>query len=616
MLHEVWLYEDDILSGKIPSGRLLKLSIERSRRDFERLQSEDNYPYYFDCGAAQQVIDFFELCYHWQGSKAGTPIELEPNQKWRIAMRYGWKIRKSSYRRYKKSYTEVARKNGKTTELALGAIFHLALDGEIGSSVVSGSNKEEQARIVVNDAGKIIEATPELQDEFGFQLFKLKGDYNKIYCESSNSNMFSIGSDSKKQDGLKPERVYIDEYHGADNDSTKNVLSSGTLNRPNRSVDVITTAGFDKTGPCYSVERKNAIDVLEGTAVDESLFVAIYCPDEEDEEVIKKMDIIQDTEYPPELVNIIAKGSPNLGASVEIDQVVGELIDAQNKGGSAWVNFVTKNLNMWVDAPSTWIPSEVWARNTIYNDIQMWTAKSEPFGNNTYLKQHRIVSLEYVEQHLQGQTCYGGLDLSSKLDFSALVYVFDPDEDGIVSILPYVWTTEAYLKKMDLANAYEWVNEGFLTACKGELISHRMIFEKIKETFELFDVRNIAYDAAFAGSIIEDCADEYGELLVSFGQGIMKVSEPTKLIESTCYAQGSEEELQGFEHFNNPVLSWMIGNVEIIRDHNANIRITKKEAKKNKVDAVSALVNAMAMQLYYDHVEGGTITFIDYDQTG
>ena len=425
--------------------------------------------------------------------------------------------------------------------------------------------------------------------------------------------MFSIGSDSKKQDGLKPERVIIDEYHAADSDSTKNVLSSGTLNRPNRSIDIITTAGFDKTGPCYAIERKNAIDVLEGIVIDESLFVAIYCPDEEDEEVLRKMKVIQDTDYPPELVDIISKGSPNLGASVQIDEVVGELIDAQNKGGTAWVNFVTKNLNMWVDAPSTWIPSEVWDRNTIYNDIQMWATDSEPFGNSQYLKRYRIVSLEYIEQELKGRTCYGGLDLSSKLDFSALVYVFEPDESGIVPILPYIWTTEAYMKKVDLANIYEWVNEGFLTACKGEIISHRMIFEKIKETYELFNVLNIAYDQAFAGSIIEDCQDEYGDLLVSFGQGIMKVSEPTKLIESTCYARGSEEELQGFEHFNNPVMRWMIGNAKVIIDNNANIRVTKKDVQKNKVDGVAALVNAMAVQLYYTHVEGGSITFIDYE---
>ena len=59
------------------------------------------------------------------------------------------------------------------------------------------------------------------------------------------------------------------------------------------------------------------------------------------------------------------------------------------------------------------------------------------------------------------------------------------------------------------------------------------------------------------------------------------------------------KELKGFikneqlEHFNNPVMRWMISNTYVYSDPNENIRIVKNRSK-NKIDGVAALVNAIA----------------------
>ncbi len=601
-LRDVWQYEKDVLSGKVPSGKLLRLAVERNRRDMSRAKKKD-YPYYFDEDAAVRIIKFCELCHHWKGSKARTPIELEPNQKWRLALKYGWKDKESKGRRFRKFYEEVARKNAKTTEKALEAIYHMMYDGGFGACVVAAATKSDQAKIVVNDAGMIIERTPGLLKK-GFRLFKNKGKVYEIRYIPTDSNMFALGRDSDNQDGLDPSMGIIDEYHAHKDDGILEVVKTGMQARTEPMLSIITTAGFDMEGPCYKVERKNAIHILEDTKQDERYFISIYAIDKEDEE---------NWDDP----KVWIKSNPNMGASVVEANMMADMVDAKNKGGSTLVGFKTKNVNMWVDAPDTWIESDIWALNTVYNDLKMWPADSDIFGNSSYLRNYRIVTPAYVEEKLAGRECWGGLDLSNSLDFSAYVLVFKEDEDGRIPILPYIWTTQKMLKKLDERIYYDWVNEGFLFACDGNLIDHGQIWEKVVESTEVFDVLQVAYDPYLANhTVVQRCMEsDLHWLLVSFGQSITNVTYPTKFVEETCHSLGSTNDVQAFEHYNNPVLKWMMANVEIVRDNNGNIRVTKKDPKK-KVDAVAALINACASKLAYEEQEGGTISFIDYDQVG
>ena len=68
---------------------------------------------------------------------------------------------------------QLSRKNAKTTMLAILGIFHLLLDDEHGAQVYCGATKEDQAKILVNDMGQIIQITPELRKLF--KLYKYNG---------------------------------------------------------------------------------------------------------------------------------------------------------------------------------------------------------------------------------------------------------------------------------------------------------------------------------------------------------------------------------------------------------------------------------------------------------
>lgn len=52
--------------------------------------------------------------------------------------------------------------------------------------------------------------------------------------------------------------------------------------RANPHICTITTAGFNKLGPCYEL-RKYGIEVLENKSIDDSFFVCIFGLDENDD---------------------------------------------------------------------------------------------------------------------------------------------------------------------------------------------------------------------------------------------------------------------------------------------------------------------------------------------
>ena len=74
-----------------------------------------------------------------------------------------------------------------------------------------------------------------------------------------------------------------------------------------------------------------------------------------------------------------------------------------------------------------------------------------------------------------------------------------------------------------------------------------------------------------------------------YSQSLKNMSAPTKEFEKIV-ASGR------LEHFNNPVLRWMIGNVMLIVDTNDNIRPDKKRSRE-KIDGVVAIIIAIGEYL-------------------
>ena len=105
-------YADDIISGKIPSCKYVKMACERYLSWFEK---DDRY---FDADAVEKVITFISKLKHFTGKYNNQPFLLEPWQKFIIYNLFGWKKKKDNLRLIRNFYLELGRKNGKALDIS------------------------------------------------------------------------------------------------------------------------------------------------------------------------------------------------------------------------------------------------------------------------------------------------------------------------------------------------------------------------------------------------------------------------------------------------------------------------------------------------------------------
>lgn len=536
-----WQYAEGVMDGSITVGRYIYLAVERFYADLE------NKKFTFDYEKGKRVVNFSEkLCHHWKGVLSGKPAILEPHQHFYIINQFGW-LREDGTRRFRQSYKEVARKNGKTTEEAIKALYMISADGATGAQVYCGATKEEQARILVNDAGQITQKSPSLFKYF--DVFKHKNMINRVVFPDSQSFIGALGRDSRTQDGFDPSMGIMDEYHEHKTDDLLNVIESGMGARVEPLLDIITTAGFNRFSPCYAL-RKNCINVLEGRKEDDTLFTMIFSLDEED-------DWEDESNW--------IKANPNLGVSVRPDFLQDRFVKAKNEGGTKEVDFKTKNLNIWTDASQTWIKDSDWQDCTKEMNLN----------------------------HYKGRKCFGGLDLSKTRDISAFTLIF-PNDDNTFDCIFWFWLPieQAYHReKLDQIPYVKWANDGFIQLTEGNVIDQRHIFKTICEVCEIYDVHSISYDRYSATQLIIDLQGEEITQMHPFGQGFISMSTPTQMLEEAVISKR-------LRHNGNPAMRWMMSNIDISRDAAGNIKIDKAKSTE-KVDGPVSLVMAIGDYMHY-----------------
>ena len=187
---------------------------------------------------------------------------------------------------------------------------------------------------------------------------------------------------------------------------------------------------------------------------------------------------------------------------------------------------------------------------------------------------------------LAGRKCWGGLDLASIRDITALVLLF-PKENGEFDALCWFWVPEEAITERSKADGVpyqQWVDEGHMIATSGNVTDYNYLKVEIKRLCALYQVQMIDYDRFNASQLVIDLTAD-GVNMQPFGQGFISMSGPTKELERLV-AVGK------LHHYGNPVLAWMCSNVEVRQDEANNIKIDKKRSKE-KVDGMVALVQAL-----------------------
>jgi phage terminase large subunit-like protein len=538
-------YAEGVRSGKIKTGQKIKLSVDRF---FRWIDEADQDGYYLDHAAGMHIIKFYPLFInHTKGKLQGQPFHLEGFQQFTMYNVFGWKDSKGR-RRINTVYDKRAKKNGKSAEMAGLALYCMSFDMEMEAEVYVGATKEDQAKICWKQAKNFIDspvANPALK-AIGFKTYN-----REIKNLQTGSVMMPLGGDSKTQDGINSHLSIIDEYHAHKDDSVKENLESSSVMRSQPITWHITTAGVDVQGVCKQYE--DAVNlVLNGQNEDPHLWIMIHDLDPGDD--------WEDSEN-------WYKANPLMQfGSYDMDSIRKEFIKAKNQPSKA-PNFKTKHLNMWVDALNVWIPSEMWQQNYV-DEIPL--------------------------EAFQDYGSYAGVDLSSTTDITAVVFLSEPDQEGIRYLVPFCFCPADRIdhrSKEDRVPYRYWADAGYLISTPGNQVDFEEVENVIIENYYKLNCKRIEFDKWNSHSIVNKLME--ADINVSwFSQAIGNMSHPTKMFESLIY-KGQ------IRYKKNPLLEWMLSGCVTIEDPNENVKIHKGHSNRNgkRVDGIVASIMALGGSL-------------------
>lgn len=542
-------------ANEIRTGRLIKLAAKRFLSDLER---EDIY---FDEDEANKMISFAQnKCCLWEDKWAGVPMDVRPWMMFIFQQIYGWMRTSDGLRRITKVYIQISKKNAKTTLSGIAANFHLLADFRINTpKVFVGANNHEQAGICVNITGKIIKESPELNKytvgrkpilrmfNYGENIIRTvlnsktrQGFIRPLSKEGSDNTSKTSGG----KHGINPSLGILDEYGMSPDDNLLTTLESAQAARQEPLILVITTAAYNLEAPCYRKLRASGIGVLEGTMEDDSYLPFIFELDQPEggatiEWLLKNEDVWE-------------QSNPNIDVSVFRKFLRDELVKAKNDGGTKEVSVKTLNFNMWVDSPDVFISADKWNKNS-----------------------HGMSVAD-----LEGQECYGGIELVGGMMLNSFVLFF-PESKAIRSLF---WMPEDFKRNYD---QYEkWIKEGYIKSFVGDVSDNDKVFEYLYGEISKYQMHSFAYKTNLAQNDIVQMLVKAGVVGNPISHGIQGISTPTTAWEDMI-VKGEAE------HFGNPVLSWMNSNCTAKRKE-GDIRLEKSGSK---IVGIYAGINALAQYM-------------------
>jgi len=556
-MSEAERYALDVVSGKQVAGRLIVLACQRFLADLKRTDIV------FNEKEANKHIYFIENHLNqWEGDWQGLPVVLMPWQKFHFQQLFGWIRKDTGTRRFTKFYLQVAKKNGKSSECAWLSVDHLCADDRIKTpKVFTAANNEDQAKICVNMAGRTIEWSPDLQELIGNEI-KLSiygSNITEVIHKGRDGFIKALskeGGDKKAKTsggkhGINASLGLVDEFGMSPDHGASGSIATSMASRKERLMAYLTTAGFNKEGPCYSELRDQGVKVLEGSIVMDNYLPIIYELDKPKGEDGKELEITLQWLLAHEEEWI--KCNPNLDVSVNREYLREMVQNAISLGGTTEVEVMTLNFNRWMDSPEVFIPAEVWDRN----------------------------SHGFKESDLVGQECYGGIELVGAKGMSSMCLLFPGADLCAVKVL--FWGPSEYFKNNTdrFDKLGEWAQ--FIKVDAGNTVENDWVIEWLISEINKYDLQSFAFAKSKENDDIVQGLIKEGFEGNPISQALGGIANPTSQWEDLLHAGK-------VEHFNNPVLRWMNSNCNVIRKE-AGFRVEKSGSR---VVGISACINALA----------------------
>lgn len=564
-------YSKAVISGKIIASKFIIKQAERYLKDL------DNPDYYFCLETHHRINTWFEKILYVPELRRCS--ELLPPHAFVLHQLYCIKHVDTGFRKHTKIYAQFARKQAKTYLAAGIGLFELIYGSDPFPEILTGANSRDQAMLCTKMMGRLIGSSPMLKSlvkKGSLRVFRRKDAVETIVYKTDDREGKIDAMSREEGDGGNPSATVIDELHEAKNLSLLETMESGQGLREQPLQIIITSCGHNKDGPCYSVLRKTALNILEGSLTDESFLPIVYELDNEKEWdnldcLIKSNPMIP---YFPTLKGYLKK----------------RIKQAKNEGGETEVNIKIKNSGIWVDAAEVWIPSEIIDKNT--------------YG--------------ITDEELLGRDCYAGLDLAKGIDLNACAFFFPNVREEMVTFINEDDEEEQELRPIhvikmmywiphdkvknhkDHVDYKKWINQGWMIQQPGDTAHLNDVTRDIIKEMKKYNMKIFGFDTRFAYSgpipMLEEAG--YVEILRPTGQTFNLGAAVSQCNE---WYRRIQLDIMG-----NPVLKWNIANT-IMKVGDMGDQYPSKGKSENRIDGVSAKVTAVCEYLRANvEIEGET----------
>lgn len=431
----------------------------------------------------------------------------------------------------------MARKNAKTATSAFLLLLHLCgPEARPNSQLYSAAQSREQASILFGYASKIVRMSPDLGE-----YVQVKDSAKTLVCPELGTLYRALSAEASTAYGLSPVFSVHDELgqvKGPRSQLYEAIETASAAHEEPLSIIISTQAPTDSDLLSLLID-----DALTGA--DQRIKVALHTA---------PLDI------DPFSDKAIRAANPHFDVFMNQGEVRKQATDAKRLP-SMEAGYRNLILNQRVEARSPFINRTIWAENGA------------------------------PPRDLEGEEVWGGLDLSSVSDLTALVLV---GKDG--SVNSTFWLPAEGIEEKSRADRvpYDlWAKDGYLNLTPGRAIEYEYIAEHLRGVFDSHKVQAIAFDRyniRFLRPWLEKAGftPEELEKFVEFGQGFASMSPALRELEAKLLGKK-------LKHGNHPVLTMCAAHAVAVDGPTAGTRKFGKSTESRRIDGMVSLAQAIGV---------------------
>ena len=542
-------YYEQIKNGKVTV-------CDKIRKWYKHLSDKVINPtdgYHYEAKRGNHIIEFVEnYCRHSKGKMGGQLVKLELWEKAWLAATFGF-VDDDGIRQYNLSVLIIGKKNGKSLLASAIGLYMLIGDGEPGPEVYAVATKRDQAKIIWQEAKRMVRKS-------GTLLKRIKPLLNELSSEDYNCGVFKpLASDSDTLDGLNVHCCLMDELHQWKNGrQLYDIMADGTIGRDQPLILVTTTAGKIRED-IYDEIYDDAVRTTNG------LFDDVGYKDEHSLYIIYELDKREEWEKP----DCWVKANPGLGTIKNRNALASKVKKAQ-ANPSLVRNLVCKEFNIAETSTESWL-------------------NFEELNNET----------KFDVKELRPTYGIGGADLSSTTVLTAAKMLFRvPDNENIFVLSMYWIPADLVEKKVteDKIPYDKWIEQGFMRTCPGNKIDASVVtawYQELQDEYDIYLWKE-GYDAWSAQMWVNQMIDAFGPTVMeAVHQGKKTLSAPMKALKADLVKKR-------IIYNNNPIDKWCLANTAIDEDRNGNIQPIKTSKSTRRIDGTAALLDAYTIYFEYE----------------